>query len=89
MFEVPAGFAVNEAKLHGQRGTGGLKQVEVFGNRVNLYFDRVGSKQALIVPVEVVANTAVDVAMRPAEAFAYYDPEVRGRSDPIRLVAVR
>ena len=87
--EVPAGFAVNEAALQRQRGSGGLQQVEVFGNRVNLYFDKVDAKQALMVPLEVVANTAVDVAMRPAEAFAYYDPEVRGRSDQLRLVAIR
>jgi hypothetical protein len=87
--EVPAGFVVNEAALQRQRGSGGLQQVEVFGSRVNLYFDKVGSKQALIVPLEVEAKTAVDVAMRPAEAFAYYDPEVRGRSDQLRLVAVR
>lgn len=88
VLELPPGFTLDVPSLRQLARAGGrLDHVEVFGRRVELYFDALPGGGAALVPLTLTATHEAEVTMRPAEAFAYYDPELRGLSDPLRLTA--
>ncbi|HRE89045.1 MAG TPA: alpha-2-macroglobulin family protein, partial [Myxococcota bacterium] len=84
--ELPPGVELDIPALRSlTHGAGHLEHVEVFGRRVELYFDVLPKGAAALVPLTLTATHEAEVTMRPAEAFAYYDPQLRGQSDPLRL----
>lgn len=86
VLELPPGFELDLPALRSlAQGAGHLEHVEVFGRRVELYFDVLPKGAAALVPLTLTATHEAEVTMRPAEAFAYYDPQLRGQSDPLRL----
>lgn len=88
VLEIPPGFSLDTATSWVLVGAV-VRHVEVVGRRVELYLHTLKADQAAIIPLTVTAVSVAHVTMRPVEAFAYYDPEIRGRSDQVRLSAIR
>jgi hypothetical protein len=59
------------------------------GHELHIYLSALRPGERLSFPYRLEAHAACDVLQRPAQAYAYYGPEVRGQSGSTRLVARR
>lgn len=86
---VPPGFRPDHDSLAALVRDTPVARFDDLGDRVALYLEGLGAGEGLRLPYRLEAIAPCDVAQAPAEAFAYYDPDVRGHSGALRLSAVR
>ena len=84
---VPPGFRADGASLRALRAVRGVSKVEDHGDSIAIYLLDLDPDEEVRLPYGLEATAAVDVLQRPAQAYAYYTPDVRGQSAPRRLRA--
>jgi hypothetical protein len=84
---VPPGFRAAANTFAAIRRAGAAK-AEDRGAELHIYLTQLAAGQLQRFVVELEAEAAVDVLLRPARAYAYYAPEREGTSAPARLRAV-
>ncbi|MEM9493910.1 MAG: hypothetical protein AAGC55_32485, partial [Myxococcota bacterium] len=84
---IPAGFRVDESSLKTLVKNDQIARFENNGSQINLYLTELVASASLTLPYRLDTVAACDVLQRPARAYAYYDPEVRGNSAATRLIA--
>ncbi|HUS67921.1 MAG TPA: MG2 domain-containing protein [Kofleriaceae bacterium] len=82
---VPPGFRADAASLRSLRAVQGVSKVEDHGDSLAVYLLDLDPDEEVRLPYRLEATAAVDVLQRPAQAYAYYTPDVRGQSAPRRL----
>lgn len=85
---VPPGFRADASsfqRLAHRRNL--IMKWEDLGTEVHVYLTALEPGQLATLEYELEAVAVCDVTQRPAEAYAYYSPEVRGSSAGGRLVA--
>jgi hypothetical protein len=80
---VPPGFRVDMAHFPPT----GVARAEDQGDRVVFYLKRLAPDARASIDFQLQALAEVDVLHRPAQVYAYYDPEIRGQSAAARLQA--
>lgn len=85
---IPPGFKVVTSSLQAHVNARRISRFEVRSGRLNLYLTKLRAKRAVVIPFQLESVAQCDVRQRGAEAFAYYQPELRGRSDGLRLQVV-
>lgn len=78
---TPPGFRVDETRFRPQ----GVARAEDQGDRVIFYLERLAPGEERVIAWHLQALAEADVLHRPATAFAYYDPDIRGRSAAARV----
>ena len=86
---VPPGFAAVRPSLERLVGRTPVTRFEDLGDRIHLYLGGLEPGAGVVLPYALEAVAPCDVAQAPAQAYAYYQPGVRGSSDALRLRAVR
>jgi len=82
---VPPGFVADRESLERLVRETAVTRFDETGDRVNLYLTELGPGGGEVLRYRLEATTPCDVTQRPAEAYAYYSPDVRGTSGPLRL----
>ncbi len=86
---VPPGFAADRASLERLVATTSVARFEALGDQINLYLTELGPRDGLVLPYALEATSPCEVFQAPAQAYAYYAPDVRGASAPLRLRVTR
>ena len=86
---VPPGFAADRASLDHLVATTPVTRFDALGDQINLYLTELGPGDGLVLPYLLEATTPCEVFQAPAQAYAYYAPDVRGASAPLRLQVTR
>jgi hypothetical protein len=81
---VPPGFRADPGSLRALH----VARFEDQGSELRLYLTALAPASAVELPFRLEAVAACRVAQRPAQAYAYYDPDVRGASAAAVLAAV-
>ncbi|HLU66460.1 MAG TPA: MG2 domain-containing protein [Kofleriaceae bacterium] len=84
---VPPGFAADPDSLDRLRRAAAIAKVEDLGGSIAVYLTELAPGAEVAMRYALEARAACDVLQRPAAAHAYYSPEVRGQSAPLRLRA--
>jgi hypothetical protein len=84
---VPPGFAVAAGVAQRLAKVPGVSKVEDHGDSLAVYLLELGPDEHVTLPYELDAAADCDVLQRPALAYAYYTPDVRGTSAALRLRA--
>jgi hypothetical protein len=84
---VPPGFAANADSLRRLVDRGTIAKFEDQGSEIQIYLTELAADAKLKLPYLLTATAVCSVAQRPAYAYAYYDPQVRGSSGALRLQA--
>lgn len=82
---VPPGFAADPASLAALRRARGVSRVEDHGDSLAVYLLDLGPGQTVDLAYRLDAEAVCDVLVRPASAYAFYTPSVRGSSAARRL----
>jgi hypothetical protein len=82
---VPPGFGADRDSLDQLRRSGEVSKVEDLGSSIAIYLLELAPGQRVRLRYRLEARAECDVLQRPAVAYAYYSPEVRGQSASRRL----
>ncbi|TNF31470.1 MAG: hypothetical protein EP329_12235, partial [Deltaproteobacteria bacterium] len=86
---IPPGFAADRASLAALVRETPVTRFDETGDRISLYLTELGPGDGLVMRYRLEATAPCDVLQAPAEAYAYYTPDVRGASGALRLTAAR
>jgi hypothetical protein len=82
---VPPGVGADPDSLDRLRRTRAVSKVEDLGDSIAVYLTELRPGQRVSLPYALEVRAEVDVLQRPAVAYAYYTPELRGSSAGARL----
>ena len=82
---IPGGFAIQANDLERLRDTGKIAKFEVTPRQVIVYLRGLTAGEELKLDYRLKATMPVKVVAPPAQAYEYYNPDIRGRSAPARL----
>jgi hypothetical protein len=82
---IPPGFAADPASIARLREQAGVARVEDRGDAIVVYLLDLAPRGRVELAYRLDAHAACSVLQRPATAYAFYSPELRGRSDAHRL----
>ncbi|MFT7580678.1 MAG: hypothetical protein ACI9MR_002351, partial [Myxococcota bacterium] len=77
---IPAGVKADPASLKRLVATTEVTRFDDRGDAINLYLERLAPGQTFLAEITLIPTTVCDVMQHPVQAYAYYDPEVRGWS---------
>jgi hypothetical protein len=86
---IPPGFAADPASKAALEKVHGVSRVEDHGDSLVVYLVSLASRAKVDLAYRLDAQAECDVLLRPAVAYAYYTPELRGHSAARRLRAGR
>jgi alpha-2-macroglobulin-like protein len=84
---VPPGFGIAADVARRLARVPGVSRVEDHGDSLAVYLLELAPGARVVLPYELDAGADCDVLQRPALAYAYYTPDVRGTSRTLRLRA--
>lgn len=84
---VPPGFRATDRSLRELETLGLVTRADDQGSEIHLYREQLAAGASVTLTWDLEATAACDVTQRGARAYAYYDPETRGTSGNLRLVA--
>jgi hypothetical protein len=82
---VPPGFRADRDSLERLVSGKVVARFEDQGSEIYLYLTRLAPGERVELPYRLEATAECSVAQRPAQAYAYYSPELRGASAAARL----
>ncbi|MBI5497382.1 MAG: hypothetical protein HY904_20375 [Deltaproteobacteria bacterium] len=82
---VPPGFDAETDGLEALRTAGRVSRVELQQGHVHIYAPGLRSGEPLALPWRIRPRLAARVTAPPVVAYAYYDPTLRGESQPVTL----
>jgi hypothetical protein len=82
---IPAGFTIAADSLAAQVKEGRIAKYEVQALSVLVYLREVPAGKSVEIPYGLRAAMPAQVAVRPARAYEYYNPDREGRSEETRL----
>jgi CD109 antigen len=83
---VPPGFTVLPDKLEALVAAGTLMKVELAGQQVILYIDKLAPKQALTVSYDLQAKFPVKAKAAGSSAYLYYDTATKAATGAVDFV---
>ena len=86
---IPPGFAADPASVARLRRTPGISRVEDQGDSLVVYLLDLAAGAAIDLRYQLDAQAECSVLQRPASAYAFYTPELRGHSSAQRLTVRR
>jgi uncharacterized protein YfaS (alpha-2-macroglobulin family) len=86
---IPPGFAADPSSVARLRRTPGVSRVEDQGDSLVVYLLDLAAGAAIDLRYQLDAHAECSVLQRPASAYAFYTPELRGRSSAHRLTVRR
>ncbi len=84
---MPPGFTANAQGLRHLVNRGRIAKFQDQGSEIQIYLTELAAEAKVVLPYSLTATAVCSVTQRPAYAYAYYDPEVRGSSAGLRLKA--
>jgi hypothetical protein len=84
---IPPGFSAETEDFDELEKERAISRYSMEGRRVIVYLDGLTAGQPVTLPYRLRALTAGRVAAPPSVAYPYYEPEVRGETEPVVLTA--
>jgi hypothetical protein len=82
---IPPGFTVDPGALSSLRHIRGVSRVEDQGDKLVVYLLDLSPSHRIRLDYRLDAQAECNVLIRPASAYAYYTPDIRGRSGARRI----
>jgi hypothetical protein len=86
---VPPGFVAGDDAVDALKKLAGVARVEDLGSELRVYLRKLDPGETVTLRYGLEATAACRVTQRPAQAYAYYSPAIRGISAPGTVTAVR
>jgi hypothetical protein len=85
---IPAGFTVSADDFERLLEKGTIAKFQVQPNVVQVYLRKLAGGQTLALPYRLSPHMPVDIQVRPARVYEYYNPQRQGYSGSARLSVV-
>ena len=82
---IPQGFSVDEDSLMLLKSIGVIEKYEFSYNEINIYLRNFENSQIINMDISFRANYPVDITGLSVRAYDYYNPEVEGKTMPIKI----
>ena len=82
---IPPGFSADPSAIAALEHTAGVSRVEDRGDSLAVYLVDLAPRARVELAYRLDANAECTVLLRPATAYAFYSPELRGRSSSGQL----
>ena len=86
---VPAGFAIEPKDFDALIAAGTIAKYQVTPRSTIIYLRQIMPNQPLLLRYRLRATMPVKIQVPTAQAYLYYDPDVRGESEPVRMIVAR
>jgi alpha-2-macroglobulin-like protein len=86
---IPPGFSADPSSLAALEHVSGISRVEDHGDSIAVYLLDLAPHGRVDLAYRLDTNAECNVLLRPATAYAFYSPELRGRSAATRVRVVR
>ena len=78
---IPGGFVIERGELDELQGAGLIEKYQITPRKAIVYLRGISPSKPIRLRYRLKATMPVKVQVAPAEAYQYYDPDQRGKSD--------